>query len=156
MVRKPTNFKSTNTIEHISTKGLPDDRHIGSDEKPSKITLTLWVNSIRSYMEERGLDTPVFHVYDWQMDSRTYLLTDWGSASPAKMEAWVSTLRAGVPETDGTANPPCNYDLDNLKWSGKAILNSVTLPPGRLSKRTLGWTLLDLKPLQQLSISFNK
>jgi hypothetical protein len=24
--------------------------------------------------------------------------------------------------------PPCNYDLDNLKWSGNAILNSVSLP----------------------------
>jgi hypothetical protein len=40
MARRPTDFKSANTIEHIATKGLPVDRHIGPDEKTSKITLT--------------------------------------------------------------------------------------------------------------------
>jgi hypothetical protein len=74
-------------------------------------------------MEERGLDT-VFYVYDGATDTETYLLTDWGSASPAKIEAWVATLRAGVPKADGTTHLPCDYDLDNLKWSGKAILNN--------------------------------
>ena len=137
MARRPTDFKSANTIEHIATKGLPDDRHIGPDEKTSKITLTSWVNSIRSYMEERGLDS-VFYVYDGQTDSETYLLTDWGSASPAKIEAWVATLRAGVPDIAGTVSPPCDYDLDNLKWSGKAILNSVSLPLWETVEKDLG------------------
>jgi hypothetical protein len=139
MARRPIDFKSANTIEHIATKGLPDDRHIGPDEKTSKITLTSWVNSTRSYMEERGLDT-VFYVYDRQTDSETYLLTDWGSASPTKIEAWVATLRAGVPTgaADGSLLPPCDYDLDNLKWSGKAILNSVTLPLWETVEKDLG------------------
>jgi hypothetical protein len=75
MARRPTDFKSANTIEHIATKGLPADRHIGPDEKTSKITLTSWVNSTRSYMEERGMDT-IFHVHDWKTNSETYLLTD--------------------------------------------------------------------------------
>jgi hypothetical protein len=127
MARRPTNFKPANTIKHITTKGLPDDRHIGPDEKTSNITLTSWVNLIRSYMEERGLDT-VFYIYDGLTDSKTYLLTNWGSARPAKIEAWVATLHAGVPKTDGTVYSPCDYNLDNLKWSGKAILNSVSLP----------------------------
>jgi hypothetical protein len=137
MARRPTDFKSANTIEHIATKGLPEERHIGPDEKTSKITLTSWVNSTRSYMEERGLDT-VFYVYDAQTDSEIYLLTDWGSASPAKIETWVSTLRAGVPKTDGTLSPPCDYDLDNLKWSGKAILNSISLPLWETVEKDLG------------------
>jgi hypothetical protein len=137
MARRPTDFKSANTIEQIATKGLPEDRHIGPDEKTSKITLTSWVNSTRSYMEERGMDT-VFHVYDWSTDSEVYLLTDWGSASPVKIEAWVATLRAGVPKADGTTRAPCNYDLDNLKWSGKAILNSVSLPLWETIEKDLG------------------
>jgi transcriptional regulator NrdR family protein len=137
MARRPTDFKSANTIEHIATKGLPVDRHIGPDEKTSKITLTSWVNSTRSYMEERGLDT-VFYVYDGQTDTETYLLTDWGSASPAKIEKWVATLRAGVPRMDGTISPRCDYDLDNLKWSGKAILNSVSLPLWETVEKDLG------------------
>jgi hypothetical protein len=137
MARRPTDFKSANTIEHIATKGRPADRHIGPDEKTSKITLTSWVNSTRSYMEERGMDI-IFHVYDWETNSETYLLTDWGSASPAKIEAWVATLRAGVPKPDGTLLPPCNYDLDNLKWSGKAILNTVSLPLWETVEKDLG------------------
>jgi hypothetical protein len=75
MARRPTDFKSANTIEHIVKKGLPDDHHIGPDEKTSKITLSSWVNLMRSYMEEHGLDT-VFYVYDRQTDSETYLLPD--------------------------------------------------------------------------------
>ena len=127
MARRPTDFKSANTIEHIATKGLPEDRHIGPDEKSSKITLTSWVNSTRSYMEERGLDT-VFYVYDWQTDSEVYLLTDWGSASPAKIEAWVATMRAGISQLHGTLLSPCDYDLDNPKRSGQATFNSMSLP----------------------------
>jgi hypothetical protein len=137
MARRPTDFKSANTIEHFATKGVPDDRHIGPNEKTSKITLTSWVNLIRSYMEERGLDT-VFHIYDRQTDSKTYLLTDWGSASPAKIENWVATLRAGIPMANGTLSPVCDYDLDNLKWSGKAILNSVTLALWETVEKDLG------------------
>lgn len=80
----------------------------------------------------------VFYIYNRQTDTETYLLTDWGSTSPGKIEAWVSTLRVGVPKTDGTVSPPCNYDLDNLKWSGKAILNSVLLPLWEMVKKDLG------------------
>ena len=87
-------------------------------------------------MEECGLDT-VFYVYNGQTNSETYLLTDWGSASPAKVKAWVATLRARVPKTDGNASLPCNYDLDNLKWSGKALPNSATLPRWERLKREL-------------------
>jgi hypothetical protein len=133
MARRPTDFKSANTIEHIATKGLPMDRHIGPDEK----TLTSWVNSTRSYMEERGMDT-VFHIYDWRTDSKVYLLTDWGSASPVKIEEWVATLRAGITQANGINLPPCNYDLDNLKWSGNAILNSVSLPLWETVEKDLG------------------
>jgi hypothetical protein len=88
-------------------------------------------------MEERGLDS-VFYVYDGQTDSETYLLTNWGSASPTKIEAWVATLHAGVLKTDGTVLPPCDYDLDNLKWSGKAVLNSVSLPLWETVGKDLG------------------
>jgi hypothetical protein len=88
-------------------------------------------------MEERGLDT-VFHMYGGQTDSETYLLANWGSASPAKIEAWVATLHAGVQKTNGTSSPPCDYDLDNLEWSGKAILNSVTLALWETFEKGLG------------------
>ena len=155
MARRPVDFKSANTIEHIATKGLPDDQHIGPDENTSKITLTSWVNLTCSYMEERGLDT-VFYVYNELTQSKTYLLTDWGSASPAKIEVWVATLHAGVPSIDKTLLPVCNYDLSNLKWSGKAILNSVTLPLWETVKKDLGVDTSGLKPSPQWSTSSNR
>jgi hypothetical protein len=36
----------------------------------------------------------------------------------------VTTLHAGIPKVNGTILPPCDYNLDNLKWSLKDILNS--------------------------------
>jgi hypothetical protein len=93
VARRWTNFKVANMVEHIATKGLLDGQHIGPDKKTSKITLTSWVNSIQSYMEEHALDM-VFC----------------------------------------TVLPPCNYDLDILKWSDKAILSDCWMcytPPRR-------------------------
>jgi hypothetical protein len=82
MARYPTNFILANSIKQIAMKGLPENRHIGPDEKTSKITLTSWVNSTCSYIEEQGLDT-IFYVYDISAGTEIYLLTNWGSASPA-------------------------------------------------------------------------
>ena len=36
---------------------MTENEHIGPKEKTSYITLTSWVNSIKTYMEERGLET---------------------------------------------------------------------------------------------------
>ncbi len=121
LARRPTDFKSAASIESKATQGLPEDRRLSLDEKTSKITLTSWVNSIRAYMEEHGMDT-VFCIYDSAKDSEVYLLQDWGSSDPLKVSTWEATIIAGI----GTA-PPCEYDIDNLKWSGKAIMNSISL-----------------------------
>ena len=136
MARHPTDFKSANSIEQISTKGLAENQYIGIEEKTSKINLTSWVKYIKTYMEERGIDT-VFRVYDASTDFETYLFEDWVSAEPKSIQQWVETLRTGVPNTqasiDAAVNEPtpmylsplqivCECDLKNLKWSGKAIM----------------------------------
>ena len=54
---------------------MPEERKLDSDEKKTKITLTTWIDSIRVYMEERGMDT-VFRVYDADKGIETYLLKD--------------------------------------------------------------------------------
>ena len=61
MARRPTDFKSASMIERHACAGLAEHRHLRQKEKTSKITLTAWINSIRSYMEEHVLDT-VFRV----------------------------------------------------------------------------------------------
>jgi hypothetical protein len=121
LARRPTEFKSAASIESKATEGLPEDRRLSLDEKTSKITLTSWVNAIRSYMETHGLDT-VFRIYDSATDSEVYLLQDWGSSDTFKVATWEQTLLAGIANL-----PVCEYDVDNLKWSGRAIMNSISL-----------------------------
>jgi hypothetical protein len=67
-------------------------------------------------MEERGMDT-VFYIYNGETDNKMYLLTDWASASPMTIDAWVTVLHTGVP-TNGSLQPICNYKPNNLKWNG--------------------------------------
>ena len=100
---------------------MPEDRRLSLDEKTSKISMTSWVNAIRDYMEEHGLDT-VFRIFDSEADSEVYILQDWGKADPSIVTAWESTLETGVGKCSA-----CDYDFDNLKWSGKAIMNSIAL-----------------------------
>ncbi len=121
LARRPTDFKSAAQIEWKATVGLPKERRLSLDEKTSKITLTSWVNSIRNYMEERGMDT-VFRIFDTSSNSEIYLLQDWGSADPISVAAWETSLLSGIDNL-----PVCDYDVDNLKWSGKAIMNSISL-----------------------------
>jgi hypothetical protein len=47
-------------------------------------------------------------------------------------------LRSRVPKPDGTRHPVCDYDFDNLKWSRKAILSSITLALWETAKKDLG------------------
>ena len=121
LARRPTDFKSAAEIEKRAVQGLPEDRRLSLNEKTSKITLTSWVNAMRAYCEEHGLDT-VFRVFDPVNDTEVYLLKDWGSARPEKVAAWEEKLVTGI----GT-HAACDYDGDNLKWSGKAVMNSIAL-----------------------------
>jgi hypothetical protein len=121
LARRPTDFKSAAEIEKRATQGLAEDRHLSLDKKTSKITLTSWVNALRAYCEEHGMDT-VFRIYDLEGDSEVYLLKEWGAASPEKVIKWEAALTSGIGES-----PPCDYDINNLKWSGKAIMNSIAL-----------------------------
>ena len=83
-----------------------------------------------------------FWVYDASTDVETYLLSDSGSAEPESTQQWVETICTSVTNTqaaiDAAENestpvffPPlqlvCEYDLDNIKWSGKAIMQNISL-----------------------------
>ena len=158
MARRPTDFKSASMIERHACAGLAEHRHIGPNEKTSKITLTAWINSIRSYMEEHRLDT-VFRVYTPLQDGapETYLLEEWGTVKSDATNAWIGSLENGVTSipdafvaqqaahaVDNDLPPPvaihpvCPYDTDNLQWSGKAIMASVTIELWGGLEKTLG------------------
>jgi hypothetical protein len=122
----PTGFKSGKTVEETATKGLEEGKRLGPFEDSSPKSLTSWINSLRVYLIECGLDT-VFCVYHALTNTEINILIDWGSISADDVLAWVTELQTGVSHTDGTTLPVCSYDLDNLKWSGRAVLNSITV-----------------------------
>ena len=78
-------------------------------------------------MEDQGVDT-VFRIEDAISGKEVYFLDQWGLANQDLVETWVKSLKIGVTKKDGTINAPCTFDLENLEWSGKAILKSITLP----------------------------
>ena len=127
LARRPTDFKSACTIEFKAIKGLPEASQLGTDEKTSKIPLTSWVNSVRVYMEDQGLDS-VFKIEDAISGKEVYLLDQWGLANQDLVETWVESIKTEVTKKDGTINALCTFDLENLEWSGKAILKKITLP----------------------------
>ena len=134
MARRPTDFKSASMIKRHACAGLTEHRHLGPNEKTSKITLTAWINSIRLYMEKHGLDT-VFRVYTPLQDGapETYLLEEWGTVRSDAINAWIGSLENGVPSTPAafvaqqaahasynalplpvSIHPVCPYDTNNL------------------------------------------
>ncbi len=77
---------------------------------------------MRLYMEDRDMDT-VFHVWNQSTEEEIYLLDDWGKATKARAIAWTrSLLTTGVGDSE-----VCEWDRDNLRWSGRAVLASITL-----------------------------
>ena len=125
--RRPEDFRNAEKIESSCTKGLPEGYKLGLDtETDYTITFTSWVSAIRTYIEERGMDT-VFRIYDPAMDTEQNLLIDWGAASRSAITTWVGMLNAGLEKADGTQLDCCEFDQENLKWSGTSLKNSISL-----------------------------
>ena len=121
--RRPTDFRSLEKIESNCTKGLPENRRLGTpDDKEYTISLTAWINEVRHDMESKGMDT-VFHVLEFVNVTETYLLTNWGGVSPEMLFTWINVLQRGSIAANIT---PCRFDQDNLRWSAEAIKNSIT------------------------------
>jgi hypothetical protein len=59
---------------------MAESRRLSLDEKVSKISMTSWINALREYMEEHGLDT-VFRICDHDAETEVYILQDWGKAN---------------------------------------------------------------------------
>ncbi len=56
-----------------------------------------------------------------------YLLTEWASANMESTDEWVEKLRTGVPDSTGNKAAVCEYTLQNLQMSRKAVLNSLEI-----------------------------
>lgn len=98
--------------------GLEEDKRLGMNNGP--VSLTRWINIIRTYLEECGMDT-VFIVWDLTINKEVYILDEWGEDKRDCVVPWVNALKSGI----GGATE-CHYDLYNLRWRVKALLRSVS------------------------------
>ena len=53
--------------------------------------LTEWVNLLRGYLKERGLDN-VFRIFYLVSNTEVYLLKEWGSTNPDLVASWYNIL----------------------------------------------------------------
>ena len=63
----------------------------------------------------------VFRVWNPSTNVEVYLLEEWGKDRLEVLLPQVEELKSGVDGRD-----VCHYDLDNLRWSGKSLLRSIT------------------------------
>jgi Zinc knuckle len=125
--RRPTVFREARGVEQALVTGLADDYRIGSslgDLAPGRVTLTAWISNITTYMGDNGMDT-VFRVYDGVSDTEVNCLTSWGTHTQEQMNDWVTQLKTGIVLPNGAVALVCQYDLDNLRWSGRAVMASL-------------------------------
>ena len=108
-------------------EGLPDKKYISLGKYKSKITLMSWIIWIRSYMEDNLMDT-IFRVYNPYPKTKVYHLDYLGKFKDKKVSKWFQTLKnMGVGDGKEKFLPICNFDCDNLTWSGKSVLACIML-----------------------------
>ena len=135
--RRPETFRDASNVEKACTKGLNPEYTLALEQKKGKITLTSWVEKIREYIEDCGMDT-VFRIWDAKTEKEIYLLKEWGEAADmTRAKEWTDQLRKGLTTKTGTKLDACEWDHDNLNWSKKGILASIDLEMQEMVEKDL-------------------
>ena len=115
-------FRSASMVQSACTAGLNDNFWLGAVDEDGPILLTSWISMIHKDMMRMGMDT-VFKVLDEDGTTEHDILQQWSTVSHVDIEAWEHRLRnSGV----GISTLPCQYDEQNLDWSGQYLLNSIS------------------------------
>jgi len=83
---------------------------------------------IKEAMISLGMDT-VFRVLTQKghVLSETFILEEWTKIESLDIDTWEDILlNGGLEDEDGEEIKPCFYDRQNLTWSGKFILASIS------------------------------
>jgi hypothetical protein len=139
---RPSDFRSAERVYDYCTKGLPEEKRLGpADDDKRTVTIPSWVAMIRSCFEDRGMDT-VMRLYNAEEEEELYMLSDenWGRVDGRDVTNWVKELKRGVLKDgqDTELHPACPFDQDNLAWSGKFIMNSITSDLWEIIEKEVG------------------
>jgi hypothetical protein len=122
---RPSDYKNGKTAAQTAQQGLCDEMKLSDGSEKGTILFTTWINEISAHMKEYGMDT-VFRVTNFDENLEWNMLDSWGICEyRTQVLNWVNSLHEGV-YVNGTRQPVCPYDIQNLQWSGKMILNSIT------------------------------
>jgi hypothetical protein len=135
LARRPTSFRDAEKIETACTKGLDEKWKLGLSDETATYPATLhqWLKEIMTKLEKCGMDS-VFRLYDpHKAVQERYLCTDWGTITQEEVNTWIDALTtSGVlspndQQGNAQANAAvCEFDKDNLRWSGDMIKDSVS------------------------------
>ena len=70
----------------------------------------------------------VFRIVQGEPPTETYILNQWGLMTRAGIDTWTTYI----------AENGDHYDHDNMRWSGQALMNSVTPLLWKDVERTVG------------------
>jgi hypothetical protein len=129
---RPEDMKMMYNIEKEMREGIKEESRLGlPTEKAYKITLTGWIDKVKTHIEKCGLDT-VFHLFDGKKEC--YLFDRWGEVSMDQIDDHVEDLITnGVPLpplANGTRqtgrSPVCQFDIENLDRTREVITASLS------------------------------
>ena len=123
--RRPVKYSSVSSFIALLEKGM-EFKLAGPDEKNNDTTLTFWFQALAEKLKHYGLDT-VFTIPNASWTSETYIAESWGKAKEDFVQPWVDQLLSGVYDPRKHRRlPECQYDIQNLYYSGTFILASLT------------------------------
>ena len=128
MARRPEDFRSAEKVERYNKDGLPEEFRLGMrNEKEYPINPATWARAIKKKAEDGGVDS-VFLLYDpTKPTQEVSLFEQWGSVEKSEVRKWVKDLREdGVVKSNTAREPVCQWDLNNLDWSGDMVMKSLS------------------------------
>ena len=126
--RRPKDYKGASICKAACIKGLPDEHKLKDSSEANNILLNTWISMIKEAMISLGMDT-VFRVLTVEnsRQNEVFILEEWTRVESIDIEQWEKVLLAeGLTNETGEAIKPCFYDKQNLTWSGKFILASIS------------------------------
>ena len=115
--RRPIDFRSATKVKENCSNGLANDYKLSA--KDSSISQAYWIQLIRMHIEDHGMD--IIFRRESPSGREVYMLQEWGDTDNAEVVELMRKLKQG-----NHGQPPCTFDIDNHRWSGKAIVSSIS------------------------------
>jgi hypothetical protein len=123
---RPEDFRALEKVEYYIRNGVKEEDRLGlPTEKAYKTTLTEWIATVKSHVENCGMDS-VFRLF---LDGvhEHYLFDEWGEVTMDDIDQHVEDLTSnGVHNSDTTRHPVCPFDVENVDRTREMIKATIS------------------------------